>query len=98
MSPRHDACGGCRCLDAWLQHYNHERPHLGYRNQSQRPYERLQAYLASPPVIQTGAAASGDGTPPPADARQGPERSGEAPAVPWTASEAVYAVPQEAAP
>ena len=23
-------------LDAWLHHYNHERPHLGYRNQGRR--------------------------------------------------------------
>jgi len=26
-------------LDAWLHHYNHERPHLGYRNQGRRPYD-----------------------------------------------------------
>ena len=26
-------------LDAWLKHYNHERPHRGYRNQGRRPYE-----------------------------------------------------------
>jgi hypothetical protein len=81
-------------LDAWLHHYNHERPHLGYRNQGQRPYDRLQDYLARPPLIETGAAASEASTPAPADDRQGPERS----AVPLTASAAVYAVPQEAAP
>ncbi len=28
-----------RDLDAWLYHYNHERPHQGYRNQGRRPYE-----------------------------------------------------------
>jgi transposase InsO family protein len=85
-------------LDAWLQHYNTERPHLGYRNQGLRPSDRLQQYLTNPPSPTTGAAASGDGTPPPADVRQGPERSGEALAVPLTASAAVYAVPQVAAP
>jgi hypothetical protein len=26
-------------LDSWLRHYNHERPHLGYRNQGRRPWE-----------------------------------------------------------
>ena len=26
-------------LDAWLHHYNTERPHLGYRNQGSRPIE-----------------------------------------------------------
>jgi transposase InsO family protein len=26
-------------LDAWLQHYNRERPHLGYRNQARRRSE-----------------------------------------------------------
>lgn len=26
-------------LDSWLLHYNHERPHLGYRNQGRRPWE-----------------------------------------------------------
>src|SRR5215213_5232733 len=29
-------------LDAWLHHYNHERPHLGYRNQGRRPGETVQ--------------------------------------------------------
>jgi hypothetical protein len=24
-------------LDAWLRHHNHERPHLGYRNQGPPP-------------------------------------------------------------
>jgi hypothetical protein len=29
-------------LDAWLVHYNTERPHLGYRNQGRRPIETIQ--------------------------------------------------------
>jgi transposase InsO family protein len=28
-------------LDAWLHHYNHERPHLGYRNQRRRRWETI---------------------------------------------------------
>lgn len=30
-------------LDAWLHHYNHERPHRGYRNMGRRPYESFTA-------------------------------------------------------
>ena len=26
-------------LDQWLNHYNHKRPHRGYRNMGRRPYE-----------------------------------------------------------
>ncbi|RJP32377.1 MAG: transposase, partial [Actinobacteria bacterium] len=26
-------------LDKWLNYYNRERPHRGYRNQGRRPYE-----------------------------------------------------------
>ena len=26
-------------LDKWLYYYNHERPHLGYRNMGRKPYE-----------------------------------------------------------
>jgi transposase InsO family protein len=26
-------------LDAWLKHYNYERPHRGYRNLGRKPYE-----------------------------------------------------------
>lgn len=26
-------------LDRWLEHYNKERPHRGYRNQGRKPYE-----------------------------------------------------------
>jgi transposase InsO family protein len=29
-------------LDAWLVHYNRERPHLGYRNQGRRPWETVE--------------------------------------------------------
>jgi transposase InsO family protein len=28
-------------LDAWLQHYNHERPHRGYRNMGRRPIDTI---------------------------------------------------------
>ena len=28
-------------LDAWLVHYNHERPHRGYRNMGKRPVEAI---------------------------------------------------------
>jgi hypothetical protein len=36
-------------LDAWRHHYNHERPHLGYRSQGRRPWETVDASSASPP-------------------------------------------------
>ena len=32
-------------LDAWLHHYNRERPHLGYRNQGRRPWETVQRFV-----------------------------------------------------
>ena len=32
-------------LDPWLHHYNHERPHLGYRNQGRRPYETIELFV-----------------------------------------------------
>jgi transposase InsO family protein len=32
-------------LDAWLHHYNRERPHLGYRNQSRRPWETIDLFV-----------------------------------------------------
>lgn len=32
-------------LDAWLVHYNHERPHLGYRNQGRRPWDTIQRFV-----------------------------------------------------
>ncbi len=33
-------------LDAWLVHYNTERPHLGYRNHGRRPLDTVTEYLA----------------------------------------------------
>jgi transposase InsO family protein len=33
-------------LDAWLVHYNAERPHLGYRNHGKRPLDTVTEYLA----------------------------------------------------
>ncbi len=33
-------------LDAWLVHYNTERPHLGYRNHGKRPLDTITDYLA----------------------------------------------------
>ena len=32
-------------LDTWLRHYNHERPHLGYRNQGRRPWETVERFV-----------------------------------------------------
>ena len=32
-------------LDAWLVHYNTERPHLGYRNMGRRPIETVMAFV-----------------------------------------------------
>jgi transposase InsO family protein len=32
-------------LDAWLVHYNAERPHLGYRNHGKRPLDTVTEYL-----------------------------------------------------
>ncbi len=31
-------------LDAWLYHYNHERPHRGYRNRGKRPIDAINEY------------------------------------------------------
>lgn len=31
-------------LDAWLVHYNTERPHLGYRNMGRRPVETVMSF------------------------------------------------------
>jgi len=33
-------------LDAWLVHYNTERPHLGYRNQGRRPIETVMSFVS----------------------------------------------------
>ena len=32
-------------LDAWLVHYNTERPHLGYRNMGRRPMETVMDFV-----------------------------------------------------
>jgi transposase InsO family protein len=32
-------------LDAWLAHYNTERPHLGYRNMGRRPIETVMSFV-----------------------------------------------------
>ena len=29
-------------LDMWLEYYNHERPHRGYRNMGRRPIETVE--------------------------------------------------------
>ena len=33
-------------LDAWLTHYNRERPHLGYRNQGRRPWDTIERFVS----------------------------------------------------
>ena len=33
-------------LDAWLVHYNTERPHLGYRNMGRRPVETVRSFVS----------------------------------------------------
>jgi len=33
-------------LDAWLVHYNTERPHLGYRNQGRRPLDTIKQFVS----------------------------------------------------
>jgi transposase InsO family protein len=35
-------------LDAWLVHYNTERPHQGYRNMGRRPIETIELFTAQP--------------------------------------------------
>jgi transposase InsO family protein len=37
-------------LDAWLIHYNRERPHRGYRNMGRRPLDTITQFLS--PVRQ----------------------------------------------
>jgi transposase InsO family protein len=41
-------------LDAWLHHYNRERPHLGYRNQGRRPWETVERFINQSPARQGG--------------------------------------------
>jgi len=33
-------------FDAWLRHYNEERPHLGYRNHGRRPLDTVNEHLS----------------------------------------------------
>jgi len=33
-------------LDAWLVHYNTERPHLGYRNMGRRPIDTVRSFVS----------------------------------------------------
>jgi transposase InsO family protein len=33
-------------LNAWLHHYNRDRPHLGYRNQGRRPWDTVQLFVS----------------------------------------------------
>jgi len=35
-----------RDLDAWLVHYNTERPHLGYRNMGRRPIATVMSFVS----------------------------------------------------
>ncbi len=32
-----------RTSTGWLQHYNYERPHRGYRNMGRKPVETIEA-------------------------------------------------------
>jgi len=40
-------------LDAWLVHYNTERPHLGYRNQGRRPIETVMSFASQEGQVDT---------------------------------------------
>ena len=42
-----------QALDKWLQHYNYERPHRGYRNMGRRPIETLEAGKAVKEQVTT---------------------------------------------
>ena len=50
-------------LDTWLDHYNHQRPHRGYRNMGRRPYEtftqgkKLTGKSTRAKEVKTGKAA-----------------------------------------
>lgn len=43
-------------LDAWLRHYNWERPHRGYRNMGKRPADTIHAFVMPepPPLLGPG--------------------------------------------
>lgn len=49
-------------LDAWLEEYNTQRPHQGYRNRGRRPMDVIQEYLShrSQPSADAPAAASSE--------------------------------------
>lgn len=55
-------------LDAWLVHYNYERPHQGYRNLGKRPYERIEAYLREQPISPPAVTGEQPGAQPPSRA------------------------------
>ena len=42
-------------LDPWLEYYNQERPHQGYRNRGKRPYDTVTEYLQAQ-AVDTGSA------------------------------------------
>ncbi|MCE5265733.1 MAG: integrase core domain-containing protein, partial [Deltaproteobacteria bacterium] len=46
-----------KALDQWLQHYNYERPHRGYRNMGKRPIETIEAGKVIKEQITTKEAA-----------------------------------------
>lgn len=48
-------------LDLWLRHYNHERLHLGYRNQGRRPWQTVEQ-LSDKEVKSTANVARADAT------------------------------------
>ena len=43
-------------LDGWLQHYNYERPHRGYRNMGRKPIETIEAGKAIKEQVRKEAA------------------------------------------
>ncbi|MFO0484938.1 MAG: integrase core domain-containing protein, partial [Sphingobacteriia bacterium] len=40
-------------LDQWLEHYNYERPHRGYRNNGLRPAETVRKFSSQNPKTST---------------------------------------------
>jgi hypothetical protein len=41
-------------LDPWLVHYNHERPHLGYRNRGRRAWQTVERFVSQLSARQGG--------------------------------------------
>jgi hypothetical protein len=41
-------------LDAWLHYYDHERPHLGYRNQDRHPWPTMERFVSRSSAMQRG--------------------------------------------